>query len=318
MRTIHILATVATVTCFSVSQALAKRVTVEFEAEAGTVTGQPFGMTVPRLTLVRGYFSYETNTPDTFSNSADTMRGSFILAGTWDFRAEFLDRVIMGSGTATSSTNLFGSPTLRFEDGLGNNRPELMTIDGSPDATIGLGFAISGQAKDLPTDQLPENFTFNPPPGGAPHTFSLYSNSGTPATTGTMLLQFRSFRQVEFNPEIEVQQPIGNDLADGVGRRKFGDVLFSTTGRAKKFVLKNSGNAPLENLAITLNGKNPSDFIAGPLGVTQLAPGKSMEFTVKFKPSGFGTRNASLRIRSNDQNENPFDIKLTGNGVGLE
>jgi len=196
MKPLYIL---AMFTWLGASQAHAKRVTIEFEAEAGTVTGQPFGMTVPRLTIVRGYFSYETNTPDTFSNSADTMRGSFVLAGTWDFRAEFLDRVIRGSGTATSSTNLFGSPTLRFEDGLGNNRPELMTIDGIQDANIGLGFAISGQAKDLPTDQLPENFTFNPPPGGASHTFSLYSNSGTPATTGTMLLQFRSFRQVDFN-----------------------------------------------------------------------------------------------------------------------
>ena len=183
--------------CLAASSALAKRVTVEFEAEAATVTGNPFGMTVPRLTVVRGYFTYESSTPDTFSNPADTMRGSFVIAGTWDFRAAFLGHEIRGSGTATSSTNLFGSPTLRFEDGKGNSRPELMSIDGLPDANIGLTFAISGEAKDLPTDQLPENFTFNPPPGGASHTFSLHSNSGAPETTGTMLLQFRSFRQVE-------------------------------------------------------------------------------------------------------------------------
>lgn len=192
-------------------QVFAKRVTVEFEAEAATVTGNPFGMTVPRLTVVRGYFTYETSTPDTFSNPADTMRGSFVLAGTWDFRAAFLGREVRGSGTATSSTNLFGAPTLRFEDGKGNNRPELMSIDGVPDGSIGLGFAISGEAKDLPTDQLPENFTFNPPPGGASHTFSLYSNSGVPETTGTMLLQFRSFRQVELLVQPAI--PAGDQVA---------------------------------------------------------------------------------------------------------
>lgn len=216
-------------TWLAASQALAKRVTVEFEAEASTVTGQPFGMTVPRLTIVRGYFSYETNTPDTYSNSADTMRGSFVLAGTWDFRAEFLDRVIKGSGTASSSTNLFGSPTLRFEDGLGNNRPELMTIDGVADGNIGLGFSISGQAKDLPTDQLPEKFTFNPPPGGASHTFSLYSDSGTPATTGTMLLQFRSFRQVEL--KVQSTRPTGDVV----------EVVWDSV-KGKRYALEHSTN----------------------------------------------------------------------------
>jgi hypothetical protein len=249
MKTMKILATLVIMTCFSVTQAFAKRVTVEFEAEAGTVTGQPFGMTVARLTIVRGYFSYETNAPDIFSNSADTMRGSFVLAGTWDFRAEFLNRVIRGSGTATSSTNLFGSPTLRFEDGLGNNRPELMTIDGVPDATIGLGFAISGQAKDLPTDKLPENFTFNPPPNGASHTFSLYSNSGTPSTTGTMLLQFRSFRQVVFN--------IKSIRPTGLTGKVMEVVWFSVKG--KRYALEHSTN--LKNWTVILSevyGENPT------------------------------------------------------------
>lgn len=180
------------------SSALAKRVTVAFEAEAATVTGNPFGMTVPLNTPVRGYFSYETSTPDIFSNPADTMRGKFLIAGGWDFRAAFLGREVRGSGTATSSTNLFGAPTLRFEDGKTSSEDLVMSIDGVDDENIGLGFAISGQAKDLPTDQLPVFFTFNPPPGGASHTFVLESDTGVPATTGSMLLQFLSFHQVEF------------------------------------------------------------------------------------------------------------------------
>jgi hypothetical protein len=67
-----------------------------------------------------------------------------------------------------------------------------MSIDDVFNSAIGLGFAISGQSKDLPTDRLPENFTFNPPPSGASHTFVLSSASNT----DSMLLQFRSFRQV--------------------------------------------------------------------------------------------------------------------------
>lgn len=163
------------------------RVTVEYEAEAATVVDQPFGMTVPRLTVVRGYFTYESETPDL--KPADPMRGSFLLPGTWDFRAEFLDQVLTGSGTATSTTNLYGSPTLSFEDGA-TTSSGIMAINGVPRQDIGLNFRISGAAKDLPTDQLPENFTFNPPPLGASHTFVLSDASGR------MLLQFRWFRQV--------------------------------------------------------------------------------------------------------------------------
>lgn len=180
----------------------AERVTVAYEAEVGTVTGQPFGITVPRLTIVKGYFTYETSTIDL--RPADPMRGDYLMQGTWDFRAEFLDRVVRGSGTATSSTNLFGAPTLRFNDGAADNDAGLMSLDGVPEESIRLGFSISGQAKDLPTDRLPEKFTFNPPPGGASHTFVIADESGS------MLLQFRSFRQVR--PEILSIQRTGGEV----------------------------------------------------------------------------------------------------------
>ncbi len=163
----------------------AERVIVEFEAEAATVVDQPFGMEVPRLTIVRGCFGYESDTEDL--NPNDTRRGSFLLAGTWDFRAEFLDKVITGSGTATATTNTFGSPTLSFEDGFTTEDSGIMSLDSVPDEEIGLNFRISGRPEDLPTDQLPSSFGF----AGAPHTFVLADESGR------MLLQLRSFRQVQ-------------------------------------------------------------------------------------------------------------------------
>ena len=182
--------------------ARAERVTVVYEAEASTVSNTPFGLTVPRLTIVRGYFTYETNTPDTLPN--DPKRGDFLMQGTWDFRAEFLDQVLRGSGTAPATTNLFGSPTLRFWDGAADAAAGDMSLNGITAAGLRMSFSISGQSKDLPTDQLPRNFTFNPPPGGASHTFSIGDGSGT------MLLQFRSFRQ--FRPEIRSVRRTGNDV----------------------------------------------------------------------------------------------------------
>jgi hypothetical protein len=182
--------------------ARAELVTIAYEAEVKTVTGQPFGMTVPLLTFVKGYFTYDSNTSD--KSPTDPMRGSFGPVGGWGFRAEFIDKVITDSGVATASTNLFGSPTLRFNDGGNTSGRGIMQINGTADDTIELGFAISGATKDLPTDALPANFTFDPPPDGASHTFSLKDQSGT------MLLGFLSFRQVR--PEILSIQRTGDEV----------------------------------------------------------------------------------------------------------
>lgn len=186
----------------TIQPARAELVTVEYEAEVKTVTGQPFGITVPLLTVVRGFFTYDSDTPD--KSPADTMRGSFGPVGGWDFRAEFLDKVITDSGLATATTNLFGMPTLSINDGGNKSGRGIMLINGTPDVTVEFGLGISGAAKDLPTDQLPANFTFNPPPGGAPHTFVLKDQSGT------MQLGFLSFRQVR--PEILSIQRAGEEV----------------------------------------------------------------------------------------------------------
>ena len=115
-------------------------------------------------------------------------------------------------------------------------------------------------------------------------------------------------------PEIDVRQPNKSGLIDGVSKKNLGSVRVSKTGTAQKFVIKNTGNAPLDNLAITLDGKNKTDFIVSRLKKTQLAEDESIGFTVKFKPSATGKRTAALHIQSNDADEESFDITLTGSG----
>ncbi|MES2660218.1 MAG: choice-of-anchor D domain-containing protein [Verrucomicrobiota bacterium] len=119
-------------------------------------------------------------------------------------------------------------------------------------------------------------------------------------------------------PEIAISQPKGGKLTDGASGKNFGNVLVSKTGTAEKFIIKNSGTSSLKNLAITIDGRNKTDFIIGALKKNQLAAGDSTEFTVKFKPKDFGTRKAVLHVKSNDKDEASFDIKLTGAGVGIK
>jgi hypothetical protein len=43
--------------------------------------------------------------------------------------------------------------------------------------------------------------------------------------------------------------------------------------------------------------------------------GANNTFKVTFKPTASGTRSATLKILSNDANENSFDIQLDGTGA---
>lgn len=116
-------------------------------------------------------------------------------------------------------------------------------------------------------------------------------------------------------PDIEIQQPAGSRLTDGVSKKNFGTAKIGGAGVVKTFVLKNTGKARLAGLSIGKKGANRGDFTVAPLSKTSLAAGASTTFKVTFKPSAKGTRNAAIAIASNDPDENPFDIKLSGEGV---
>ncbi len=117
------------------------------------------------------------------------------------------------------------------------------------------------------------------------------------------------------SPEIEVQNPPGSQLKDGESKRSFGTVLVRSKSAAKTFIIKNRGKANLSGLGIAKGGIHRSDFTAGPLGKTTLLPGEQTTFKVTFAPKGKGKRTASIKISSNDSDENPFDIPLAGMGV---
>ncbi len=116
-------------------------------------------------------------------------------------------------------------------------------------------------------------------------------------------------------PEIDVMQPVGSKLADGKSKKSFGTVKIGNKGAAKTFTITNTGTARLTGLVITRHGSHAKDFIITQPAKSALAPGGSTTFKVVFKPTDKGTRSAALRLKSNDGNENPFDIKLSGMGV---
>ncbi len=116
-------------------------------------------------------------------------------------------------------------------------------------------------------------------------------------------------------PEIAVYDSKFKALSSGRSKVKWGKVPFKGGGRELTFKIKNIWTANLKDIALDITGEHASDFkiIAEP--ATMLKGGASSDFTVRFKPSASGPRTATLRIASNDEDENPFEIALVGNGV---
>lgn len=117
------------------------------------------------------------------------------------------------------------------------------------------------------------------------------------------------------NPEISVAQPVRSELKDSSSTKSFGRGEVGMRGLKKTFTIKNTGNADLTGLSVALLGKSASSFEASPLRKKSLPPGASTTFTVVFKPTTSGARTCTLRIKSNDADENPFDVKLSGTGI---
>ena len=119
-------------------------------------------------------------------------------------------------------------------------------------------------------------------------------------------------------PEIAVEQPVGTDLTDGAAVVGCGSLALGQSSGALGITLKNSGTANLSGLVVTKDGDHAADFTVGALGATTLAPGQATTFSVTFAPGAAGSRSAAVHIASNDANENPFDIALTGTGYSLQ
>lgn len=116
-------------------------------------------------------------------------------------------------------------------------------------------------------------------------------------------------------PEIIIEQPTGTVLVDGSANLGFGNLAIGTSGVAKSFTIRNTGQGYLSFGVISKSGAHPGDFVINSESLAKaILPGNSTGFSVTFAPAGTvsGTRTASIQIANNDSDESPFDISLSG------
>ncbi|MES2475544.1 MAG: choice-of-anchor D domain-containing protein [Verrucomicrobiota bacterium] len=110
-------------------------------------------------------------------------------------------------------------------------------------------------------------------------------------------------------PDISVEQPAGVPLVDNVNTVD----LSSPSAQPQIFVIRNTGLQVLNQLAVVATGVNSSDFVVTQPKTNILSINATTTFTVSFRPRALGNRVAKISVVSNDPDENPFDIALTGN-----
>ncbi|MGJ8726365.1 MAG: choice-of-anchor D domain-containing protein [Roseibacillus sp.] len=120
----------------------------------------------------------------------------------------------------------------------------------------------------------------------------------------------------DFLPEIKVEEPVGNDLTNGFATVDLGAGLVDSPALTKTITICNEGFGLLSGLSVNVSGPHAGDFVVdSSLLGSQLSPCACRTITVSFTPSGEGSRTATLSIASNDLDENPFEIALTGVGI---
>ncbi len=103
----------------------------------------------------------------------------------------------------------------------------------------------------------------------------------------------------------------------------FGQTIGGGASPAQSVTISNSGTQPLSISGLSIVGADAADFVWGPgmpptLPFT-LNPSETRAISVAFDPSTVGTKQAILRINSNDPNRTIVDVPLSGqatNGTG--
>jgi hypothetical protein len=109
------------------------------------------------------------------------------------------------------------------------------------------------------------------------------------------------------SPEVVVLRGTRN-VVDGETTVRFGRAVRGRRGPTRTFTVTNTGSADLRLRRVRL----PSGFAMVDGLTTRLAPGASDTFTVRMRTASAGVKGGIIRIATNDANENPFQIRVSG------
>lgn len=139
---------------------------------------------------------------------------------------------------------------------------------------------------------------------------------GVTSGSGDVFLDNLAFSgSLELLPEIGVAISGEANLFDGNSEVEFGEALGSGAAITVPLTIRNTGEEVLTDIAASLSGADAGDFDIGEIETTSLEPSESTTMTVTFSAPTAGIKSAALKITSNDLDENPFNLALSGTKI---
>ncbi|MBG0783665.1 MAG: choice-of-anchor D domain-containing protein [Anaerolineaceae bacterium] len=262
--------------------------------------------------------------------------------GAWEYNAGAIQNIaVENSGVSILNGDLIPVPW----DGTNFGNAEIggasvqhtFTIENTGDAQLGL----TGTSLVEITGENADDFTVTTQPanainGGATTTFTIaFSPSASGLRSAAVSIMSNdpdddefTFAIQGFGDEPPAEQEIdvsGNSVsildndttpstADGTD---FGTAVIGGASAQTTFTIRNTGD---ETLTLTgtepveITGAHASDFSVTSQPAASIAGGQSDTFTIEFSPQDSGTREATVKILSNDSDEAEFTFAIQGVG----
>ncbi len=227
-----------------------------------------------------------------------------------------LQTSLSGSGTAVPVPDIAAnSSSLEFENvGVGSSQTETVQLsnEGTADLTIST-IALAGDDADQ----------FSILSGGS-------SGILTPGATRDVEIQFAPVSEGDITAELQIQSNdpdegtlsiflngtgVVPDIAVSPPSNHFGDVIPGSTV-SQTFTITNEGQADLSVTDIQITGTDVSVFaLQSAFSPVTLQFQGTHQFTIDYTPQNAGDQSATVQIISDDPDENPFSIPLSGSCV---
>ena len=105
----------------------------------------------------------------------------------------------------------------------------------------------------------------------------------------------------------------GPDIAVNPPLKNYGDIQVGALS-SQTFTVTNEGTGDLNVSSVSILGNGDFNITSGG-GAFTLVPGSTRDITVQFSPSSVGAKSDTLRLQSNDPEQNKLDVALSGSGI---
>lgn len=249
------------------------------------------------------------------SNDADENPFDLTLTGTGGTLAAPEISISHGPTALADGISVVGFDGLRR----GENRTISLTIRNSGNGTLlGIGAAVSGEDTADFTVTVPPAASLAP--GASTALEVVFSPSEIGARAAVLRVSSNDANENPFDLQLVGKGIRAPEIAVRVGKKNRtsgAEIGFGTAkpnaAITKKFVIRNTGDKVLKKIKITSSGSKNFRIVQFPTG--KLAPGARTVFTVRFAAGNAKLRKAKLLIASNDADENPFVLNVSGRGT---